>query len=68
MNGVRLNAERCTYVVGIFVLGLSQEVVRRILGNDWMFFTIVIAYLFGIRVIGRAFARMAKPTESIRSH
>lgn len=63
MNWVRSNAERCTYLVGIIVLGLSQEAVRPSLSNDWLFFIIVIAYLIGIRIIGRAFARMAKSIE-----
>jgi Kef-type K+ transport system membrane component KefB len=45
------------YLIGIFFLTVSYELIKSSLESDWMFILVVVAYLLLVRVVGSVISK-----------
>jgi Kef-type K+ transport system membrane component KefB len=45
------------YLIGIFFLTVSYELITSSLESDWMFILVVVAYLLLVRVVGSVISK-----------
>ena len=48
-----MRREYTIYLIGVILLGLGYEWLKRALGESWLFVAVVVSYLLLIRVVGR---------------
>ena len=57
MSFMKPSPQFIIYLVGVILLGFFYEQVNSAIGNHWLFFGGLIAYLVALRVLGAAIAK-----------